>query len=100
MLSNAVQLIGGLRATGALVVEQFTRTATLDAVASAAIGFMLIAVSIFVLQANRHLLLGRGASPAMLSEMNSIVAPQAGVLEVRDLIAVVVGPSSFIVEAT
>jgi cation diffusion facilitator family transporter len=98
VLSNAVQLVGGLLATGALVVEQLSRTATLDALASAVIGFMLIAVSIFLLQANRHLLLGRGASPAVLSEMNAVVAAQAGVVDVPDLIAVVVGPSSFIVD--
>jgi divalent metal cation (Fe/Co/Zn/Cd) transporter len=97
-LGSGVQLVGGFLAAGALVFQQRTGSATLDAVASVLIGLMLLGVSIFLLQANRQLLLGRGVSSALLHEMHGVVAAQPGVVDVPDLFAVVVGPSTLVVD--
>jgi cation diffusion facilitator family transporter len=97
-LASGVQLVGGFLAAGALVFQQRTGSAALDAVASALIGLMLLGVSIFLLQANRQLLLGRGVPPALLREMRAVVAAQPGVLDVPDLFAIVIGPATLVVD--
>jgi cation diffusion facilitator family transporter len=91
-------VIGAVLATAGLAVSQLTGSPTGDTVASALIGLLLLAVSVFLLQTNRQLLTGRGVAPSMLGEMRSVIASQPGVVDVPDLFAVVVGPLSLIVD--
>jgi divalent metal cation (Fe/Co/Zn/Cd) transporter len=67
-------------------------------VASALIGLLLLVASVVLLRTNRELLTGRGVSLPMQREMRGIVAAQEGVVDVPDLFAVVVGPSTLIVD--
>ena len=90
--------IGGLIAAVGLVVSQVTGSAIPDTVATALIGLLLLVASVLLLQTNRELLTGRGVSRPMLSEMRKIIAAQAGVDDVPDLFAVVIWPSSLIVD--
>lgn len=90
-------MIGGVVATVGLLVSQATGSPTADTVASALIGLMLLAASAFLLHTKRELLSGRGVPLSMLRDMREIVAAQHGVADVPDLFAVVVGPSSLIV---
>ena len=97
-LSGGCAVIGGVVAAVGLLVSQETGSATPDTVASALIGLLLLATSVFLLRTNRQLLSGRGVPLPMLLEMRRIVAAERGVVDVPDLFAVVVGPSSLIVD--
>ena len=91
-------VVGAVAAGVGLVASQVTGSATPDIVASAFIGLVLLVASVILLRTNRALLLGRGVPLAMLREMRRIVAEQEGIVDVPDLFAIVVGPSSLIVD--
>ncbi|HEY3671240.1 MAG TPA: cation diffusion facilitator family transporter [Acidimicrobiia bacterium] len=98
VVSGGCAVIGGVVATTALAAAQVTGSPTPDTVASAVIGLLLLAASVLLLRTNRDLLSGRGVRPAVLRDMRSVVAAQPGVVDVPDLFAIVVGPSSVIVD--
>ena len=98
VVGQGCAVIGGVTAAAGLVLNQVTGNPAPDAVASALIGLLLLIASVLLLRTNRDLLSGRGVQPAMLREMSQIVAAQAGVVDVPDLFAIVVGPSSLIVD--
>jgi cation diffusion facilitator family transporter len=89
---------GGIVATLGLIVSEQMGSATPDTVASAIIGVLLFVASMLLVRTNRELLLGRGAPPSTVRRMRRVIAAQAGVVDVPDLFAVVVGPSSVIVD--
>ena len=86
-------VIGGVVAAAGLGLTQVTKSPVPDTAASMLIGLMLLAASAFLLHRNRELLSGRGVPLPMLREMREVVVAQAGVVEVPDLFAVVVGPA-------
>ena len=90
-------VVGGLAAIGGLTARQLTGSATPDALASALIGVVLMAGSVQLVRTNRDLLTGRGVAPALVDAMRVVIEAQAGVLAVPDLFAVVVGPSTLVV---
>ena len=98
VVGGVCAVVGAVVAGAGLVASQVTGSATPDIVASAFIGFVLLVASVILLRTNRALLLGRGVPLAMLREMRAIVAEQQGIVDVPDLFAVVVGPSSLIVD--
>ena len=98
VVGQGCAVIGGVTAAAGLVLSQVTGNPAPDAVASALIGLLLLVASVLLLRTNRDLLSGRGVQPSMLREMSRIVAAQAGVVDVPDLFAIVVGPSSLIVD--
>jgi divalent metal cation (Fe/Co/Zn/Cd) transporter len=91
-------VIGGITATAGLVLSEVTGNPAPDTVASALIGLLLLLASVLLLRTNRDLLSGRGVSPPMLREMSQVIAGQPGVVAVPDLFAIVVGPSSLVVD--
>jgi cation diffusion facilitator family transporter len=97
-LSGGCAVLGGVIAAVGLVVAQQTGKEMPDTLASAIIGLLLLVTSIFLLRTNRQLLSGRGVALPMLREMSRIIASQQGVVDVPELFAVVVGPSSLIVD--
>ena len=98
IVSGSCAVIGGFIAALGLIVSQMTGSAVPDTVATALIGLLLLVASVLLLQTNRDLLTGRGVSRPMLREMRQIIAAQEGVVDVPDLFAVVIGPSSLIVD--
>jgi divalent metal cation (Fe/Co/Zn/Cd) transporter len=92
VVSGGCSVIGGIMATAGLVLSEVTGNPAPDTVASALIGLVLL------LRTNRDLLSGRGVSPPMLREMSQVIAEQPGVVAVPDLFAIVVGPSSLVVD--
>jgi cation diffusion facilitator family transporter len=102
--ANTVVVAGGCAVAGCavaavgLLLSQLTKSQTPDIVASAAIGLLLLVASVVLLQRNRELLSGRGVPPAMVRDMAGVIAAQPGVVEVQHLLAVVVGPSSLVVD--
>jgi divalent metal cation (Fe/Co/Zn/Cd) transporter len=97
VLGNAAGVAGGTIAMIALAGTQLSGNSLPDAAGSALIGVVLFVASVQLLRVNRDLLAGRGVPPAQLAEMRQVVAAQAGVVDVPDLFAVVVGPSVLIV---
>jgi divalent metal cation (Fe/Co/Zn/Cd) transporter len=79
-------------------LSEVTASPVPDTVASALIGLLLLLASVLLLRTNRDLLSGRGVPPAMLRDMSQVIAEQAGVVGVPDLFAIVVGPSSLVVD--
>ena len=97
VLSGGCALIGGFVAAVGVAASQATGSSIPDTVASGLIGILLLVTSAFLLRTNRELLTGRGVQAKGLKDMRQIVAAQNGVLNVPDLFAVFVGPSSIIV---
>lgn len=91
-------VLGAFVAAAGLLASQLSRSSTPDTIASAVIGVVLFVASGFLLQINRDLIGGRGVTPSTLRAMRSVVASQAGVVEVSDLFAVIVGPMSLVVD--
>jgi cation diffusion facilitator family transporter len=98
VVGGGCAVIGGVVATVGVAASQMTGSATPDTVASALIGVLLLVASVLLLQTNRALLAGRGVSPTVLREMRRIIAAQDGVVDIPDLFAVVIGPSTLIVD--
>ena len=98
VVSGDCSVVGGVLATTGLVLSEVSRNPAPDTVASALIGLLLLLASVLLLRTNRDLLSGRGVSPSMLSEMSQVIAEQPGVVAVPDLFAIVVGPSSLVVD--
>lgn len=98
VVAGGCSVIGGVTATAGLVLSEVTGSQAPDTVASALIGLLLLLASVLLLQTNRNLLSGRGVPPPMLREMSQLIAEQAGVVDVPDLFAIVVGPSSLVVD--
>jgi cation diffusion facilitator family transporter len=98
VVSGGCAVVGAVAAAAGLVVCQATGSTTPDTVASALIGLLLLVASVLLLRTNRALLSGRGVPMSMLREMRRIIAAQPGVIDVPDVFAIVVGPSSLIVD--
>ena len=98
VVGGTCAVVGAVAAATGLVASQVMGNVAPDTVASAFIGLVLLVASVILLRTNRALLLGRGVPLHMLREMRAIVAAQQGVVAVPDLFAVVVGPSSLIVD--
>jgi divalent metal cation (Fe/Co/Zn/Cd) transporter len=98
VVGGACAVVGAIAAAAGLVASQLTGSVVPDTAASAFIGVVLLVASIILLRANRALLLGRGVPVSVLREMRRVVAAQTGIIAVPDLFAVVVGPSSLIVD--
>jgi cation diffusion facilitator family transporter len=98
VVSGSCSVIGGFVAAAGLAAGQLTGSPLPETIASAVIGVILLVASVLLLRTNRELIGGRGVSPAVRREMREIVREQAGVVDVPDLFAVVVGSSSLIVD--
>jgi cation diffusion facilitator family transporter len=96
-VSGGCAVIGGVLAAAGLVVSQVTGSPTPDTIASALIGLLLLIASVLLLGVTRELLSGRSVPLPMVRQMSGLVAAQPGVVDVPDLFAIVVGPSSLIV---
>ena len=98
VVAGGCAVIGGVAVAIGLVASQLTSSPTPDTAAGAFIGVLLFAASVILLRTNRELLSGRGVPETMLREMRAVIAAEPGVLEIPDLFAVVVGPSSLVVD--
>jgi divalent metal cation (Fe/Co/Zn/Cd) transporter len=98
VVGGVCAVVGAIAAAAGLVASQLTGSVAPDTAASAFIGVVLLVASIILLRANRALLSGRGVPISVLREMYRVVAAQPGIVAVPDLFAVVVGPSSLIVD--
>jgi divalent metal cation (Fe/Co/Zn/Cd) transporter len=98
VLSSAAGLLGGPVAAAGLGATALTGSSWPDIAASAVIATLLLVTSAVLLRTNRELLTGRGLPPAQTELIRSNIGQCAGVVAVPDVFAVVVGPSSVIVD--
>jgi len=98
VVGGGCAVVGGVAAIAGLALTEVTGSPVPDAVAGGLIGLLLLAASVLLLQTNRDLLSGRGVPPPMVRQMSRVIAEQDGVVGVPDLFAVVIGPSSLIVD--
>lgn len=97
VVGGGCAVIGGVAAVAGLALSELTGSPLPDTLAGGLIGLLLLFASVLLVGTNRQLLSGRGVPQPMVSEMSEIIASQAGVVDVPDLFAVVIGPSSLIV---
>jgi cation diffusion facilitator family transporter len=98
VVGGGCAVVGACIASVGLAASQALASPTSDTIASALIGLMLIAASVFLVDINRDLISGRGVAPTTLKEMRMVVQSQPGVIDVPDLFAIVVGPASLVVD--
>jgi cation diffusion facilitator family transporter len=98
LIANSIAVAGGVLALIGLALTQILGTEVPDTVASGLIGIALILAAIALTQQNRSLLTGRGVDEELLTAMRGVIAAQAGVEDVADLFAVVVGPATIVVD--
>ena len=98
VVGGGCAVIGAVIAAVGVAFSQALASPTPDTIASALIGLMLIAASVFLVDVNRDLISGRGVAPTTLKEMRLVVESQPGVVDVPDLFAIVVGSASLVVD--
>jgi cation diffusion facilitator family transporter len=98
LIGNGIAFVGAAVAIVALALAQATGSTWPDTIASLLIGLALMVAAVALTQLNRSLLTGRGIHPELLEQMRRVIAAQPGVIDVPDLFAVVVGPSTLVVD--
>ena len=89
---DAVSVVGNVLAAAGIALHQLTGSAVPDAVAALLIGLSLGVVAIELARRNRDFLIGREAAPATRARVAELIARQAGVARVGELLVMYVGP--------
>ena len=99
VLEDTAALAGLVIAAAGLGLTELTRNAVFDGIASVLIGLLLVAVAVTLAAANVSLLIGQSVPPslrgAIVDELDAI--PEVN--QVRDLVALHLGPSQVFVAA-
>jgi divalent metal cation (Fe/Co/Zn/Cd) transporter len=96
---DAAALTGNVIAATGIALQQATGSATPDALASIGIGVVLGTVAVFLVERNRDFLVGQEVSPAGKQHLEAFIAGWPGVVAVRSLIAIFMGPGEIVVIA-
>jgi cation diffusion facilitator family transporter len=97
LLEDSAALAGILLAAGGLVLQQLTGDAVWDGLASVLIGILLAVVAAVLGHANLSLLIGRSVPAGVRQQARDVVAALPHVDEVKDLLAVYLGPARMLV---
>jgi cation diffusion facilitator family transporter len=89
---DSVSVVGNVVAAGGIALHQLTGSAVPDAVAALAIGASLGIVALNLARRNRDFLVGREAAPALRARLGTVLAHQAGVTAVGELLVTYLGP--------
>ncbi len=100
IFDNAAAVLGGLIGIAGLAVHQATGDARADAVASLAIGALLLFTTVALLSVNRELLSDRSIASEVVDAMRRRVQSHDGVEDTPELIAVYTGPHAVLVTGT
>jgi zinc transporter 9 len=92
LLEDSVAVVGVGVAAGAIGLTHVTGNPMYDAVGSIAVGSMLGAVALFIINRNRRFL--GGAVPRRTNEVVALLAADEMVLSVQDVKSVMVGPAT------
>jgi cation diffusion facilitator family transporter len=90
-------IIGVLLATAGVAAHQLTGSGVPDAIASFAIGALLITVALRLAQRDRELLTNQSAPPVIVDGVRRLLQADAGVAGVPRLEVLIVGPRTWLV---
>ncbi|HEY2949126.1 MAG TPA: cation diffusion facilitator family transporter [Micromonosporaceae bacterium] len=90
-------VIGVTLAAVGLALHQITGSAVPDALASLAIGVLLIVLAVRLAQRDRELLTNRSASPAIVDGVRRLLLAEPGVTGVPRLEVLIVGPRTWLI---
>jgi divalent metal cation (Fe/Co/Zn/Cd) transporter len=88
-----------LLATAGVAAHQVTGSGVPDAVASFAIGLLLITVALRLAQRDRELLTNQSASPVIVDGVRRLMETEPGVAGIPRLAVLIVGPRTWLVTA-
>ncbi len=94
ILEDSAALLAIVVAATGVALSDAYRTSFWDAVASAVIGCVLVAVAIFLAAENHSLLLGEAATPRMQATIRRVVRDDPDVVELVDLRTLHLGPET------
>ena len=90
-------VIGVLFATVGVALHQLTGSAVPDALASMAVGVLLVVVAFRLAQRDRELLTNQSAPPVIVDGIRVLLAAEVGVLDVPRLEVLIVGPRRWLI---
>jgi len=100
IFDNAAAVLGSLIGIVGLALHQLTGDARADAVASLAIGLVLLLTTVALLHVNRELLTDRSVAAEVLDAMRERIVEQDGIARVPDLLVVYTGPHAVLITGT
>jgi cation diffusion facilitator family transporter len=92
-------VIGILFATAGVALHQITGSAVPDAMASIAVGLLLVVVAFRLAQRDRELLTNQSASPVIVNGVRAVLCAEPGVVDVPKLEVLVIGPRTWLITA-
>ena len=98
-LEDTADVVGALLALAALVLHELTGSALPDALATLAIGCLLVYLASRLIGRNRQLLTNQAVPERYVEAMRERIVAQAGVEELRTIEAIYLGPSQVLVAA-
>jgi cation diffusion facilitator family transporter len=98
-LEDTADVLGALLALAALVLHELTGSAFPDAVATLAIGCLLVYIALRLIGRNRRLLTNQAVPQRYIKQMSELITAQAGVEELRAIEAIYLGPGQVLVAA-
>jgi cation diffusion facilitator family transporter len=98
-LEDTADVLGALLALAALVLHKLTGSAAPDAVATLAIGCLLVYIAVRLIGRNRQLLTNQAVPERYVEQMRERISAQAGVEELRAIEAIYLGPGQVLVAA-
>ena len=94
---DSAGVIGVLLATAGLALHQVTGSAVPDALASIAVGVLLVVVAFRLAQRDRELLTNQSASRVIVDGVRRLLLAEPGVVGVPRLEVLVVGPRTYLI---
>ena len=97
LFEDTAALLGLLVAFAGIVSSDLLDMPILDGVASVVIGIILAGVAVLLAYESKGLLIGEGASKKVVLGIREVVAGQAGILAVNELLTMHLGPEDVLV---
>jgi divalent metal cation (Fe/Co/Zn/Cd) transporter len=98
-LEDTADVLGALLALVALVLHELTGSALADAVATLAIGCLLVYIALRLIGRNRQLLTNQSVPERYIRQMRERITAQVGVEELRAIEAIYLGRGQVLVAA-
>ena len=96
LLEDLAALVGLVIALAGVFFGHYFNNLYLDGAASMAIGALLVGMAVFMLREARGLLLGEGASPAVLAQLEALARQDSAVSQLRAPLTMYLGPTDAI----
>jgi cation diffusion facilitator family transporter len=99
VFEDAVAVVGVALAAGGLLADHLLGTTTYDALASIAIGLLLVGVAYTLGSRNKQLLIGRAVDESVLTDLRNLIASAPGIERVVELMTMQLGQGEALLAA-